>query len=109
NCRSCCSTQPTTELSPLSLHAALPISGYKQTISNALEEVENRIVQYSQIQQQLQLLVQAEALAHQATTLARTRHENGLIAYFERSEEHTSELQSRENLVCRLLLEKKKK
>src|SRR6266511_5906331 len=26
-----------------------------------------------------------------------------------RSEEHTSELQSRENLVCRLLLEKKKK
>src|SRR5690606_40144401 len=26
----------------------------------------------------------------------------------ERSEEHTSELQSRENLVCRLLLEKKK-
>src|SRR5690606_39346190 len=27
---------------------------------------------------------------------------------FIRSEEHTSELQSRENLVCRLLLEKKK-
>ena len=26
-----------------------------------------------------------------------------------RSEEHTSELQSRTNLVCRLLLEKKKK
>src|SRR5690606_41181640 len=26
----------------------------------------------------------------------------------QRSEEHTSELQSRENLVCRLLLEKKK-
>src|SRR5690606_23602311 len=34
------------------------------------------------------------------------------VAYFGmgcfRSEEHTSELQSRENLVCRLLLEKKK-
>src|SRR5207302_4403389 len=29
-------------------------------------------------------------------------------AVVERSEEHTSELQSRENLVCRLLLEKKK-
>src|SRR5207302_9864944 len=28
---------------------------------------------------------------------------------FSRSEEHTSELQSRENLVCRLLLEKKNK
>src|SRR5436309_12688179 len=30
------------------------------------------------------------------------------IPYQWRSEEHTSELQSRENLVCRLLLEKKK-
>src|SRR5690606_10721932 len=30
------------------------------------------------------------------------------IAALGRSEEHTSELQSRENLVCRLLLEKKK-
>src|SRR5436309_4003610 len=29
-------------------------------------------------------------------------------SYAARSEEHTSELQSRENLVCRLLLEKKK-
>src|SRR2546427_925278 len=29
--------------------------------------------------------------------------------YFHRSEEHTSELQSQSNLVCRLLLEKKKK
>src|SRR5690606_40885814 len=32
----------------------------------------------------------------------------GNTYYFNRSEEHTSELQSRENLVCRLLLEKKK-
>src|SRR5699024_1290554 len=31
-----------------------------------------------------------------------------LEAYFQRSEEHTSELQSRFDLVCRLLLEKKK-
>src|SRR5436309_15263401 len=31
------------------------------------------------------------------------------LAPAQRSEEHTSELQSRENLVCRLLLEKKKK
>src|SRR5690606_41335941 len=31
------------------------------------------------------------------------------VAGRDRSEEHTSELQSRENLVCRLLLEKKKK
>src|SRR3712207_8006248 len=32
-----------------------------------------------------------------------------LIQRAERSEEHTSELQSRQYLVCRLLLEKKKK
>src|SRR5690606_41133610 len=34
-----------------------------------------------------------------------------LVVFFGamRSEEHTSELQSRENLVCRLLLEKKKR
>src|SRR5690606_40853712 len=31
------------------------------------------------------------------------------LPLYERSEEHTSELQSRENLVCRLLLEKKNK
>src|SRR5690606_40807870 len=30
------------------------------------------------------------------------------LRVLDRSEEHTSELQSRENLVCRLLLEKKK-
>src|SRR2546430_9564238 len=32
-----------------------------------------------------------------------------LLGTWERSEEHTSELQSQSNLVCRLLLEKKKK
>src|SRR5436309_6581012 len=41
------------------------------------------------------------------------RHQVGklivALAQGDRSEEHTSELQSRENLVCRLLLEKKKK
>src|SRR3712207_8926584 len=35
--------------------------------------------------------------------------EGALNAYERRSEEHTSELQSRQYLVCRLLLEKKKK
>src|SRR5690606_41606028 len=34
---------------------------------------------------------------------------SGYVERLHRSEEHTSELQSRENLVCRLLLEKKKK
>src|SRR5690606_40025961 len=39
--------------------------------------------------------------------LIKFRQQYGLRR-FARSEEHTSELQSRENLVCRLLLEKKK-
>src|SRR5437588_3886452 len=35
--------------------------------------------------------------------------QNGIIGNDVRSEEHTSELQSHSDLVCRLLLEKKKK
>src|SRR5690606_40771235 len=42
-----------------------------------------------------------ERISHSAGALTQT-------ALTRRSEEHTSELQSRENLVCRLLLEKKK-
>src|SRR5690606_39351246 len=41
------------------------------------------------------------------TPLEKERYDAALRR--KRSEEHTSELQSRENLVCRLLLEKKKK
>src|SRR5947207_10552559 len=33
---------------------------------------------------------------------------DAVVAYLQRSEEHTSELQSHSDLVCRLLLEKKK-
>src|SRR3712207_8543355 len=39
---------------------------------------------------------------------ARTNIQDGCVLHA-RSEEHTSELQSRQYLVCRLLLEKKKK
>src|SRR5205814_7868728 len=41
--------------------------------------------------------------------LGRQRHQLESIALEQRSEEHTSELQSLRHLVCRLLLEKKKK
>src|SRR2546427_3853265 len=37
------------------------------------------------------------------------REQSHAVGQLERSEEHTSELQSQSNLVCRLLLEKKKK
>src|SRR5690606_40717683 len=53
------------------------------------------------------------ALLHQELGLAGVELEHPVadeaVAIAGRSEEHTSELQSRENLVCRLLLEKKKK
>src|SRR5436309_13949455 len=68
-------------------------------------------------------LFRSEVEARQATIIAqfnadtaqltkeitdlRARREIELVSCA-RSEEHTSELQSRENLVCRLLLEKKK-
>src|SRR5206468_10655477 len=38
----------------------------------------------------------------------KARIDNPLLCEEDRSEEHTSELQSRSDLVCRLLLEKKK-
>src|SRR3712207_7516071 len=41
--------------------------------------------------------------------LAVTEQHGGPAGHRDRSEEHTSELQSRQYLVCRLLLEKKKK
>src|SRR5699024_11758469 len=43
------------------------------------------------------------------TMFERTSQENQALQQHVRSEEHTSELQSRFDLVCRLLLEKKKK
>src|SRR5690242_21026070 len=45
---------------------------------------------------------------NQTSFLVRARS-SALRASIDRSEEHTSELQSHVNLVCRLLLEKKKK
>src|SRR2546430_13270892 len=46
--------------------------------------------------------------ASSAAAAARRRDASACCAALPRSEEHTSELQSQSNLVCRLLLEKKK-
>src|SRR2546430_3456067 len=51
----------------------------------------------------LQLAKAENAVGHNEATL------NAIAKTAARSEEHTSELQSQSNLVCRLLLEKKKK
>src|SRR5690625_4225416 len=49
-----------------------------------------------------------EKITHVLAVIAAARRSDPLLAHSIRSEEHTSELQSRGHLVCRLLLEKKK-
>src|SRR3712207_8103823 len=84
----------TTEIYTLSLHDALPIFvGELQGIDDP--------------QELLEVASRGGRIGDgQAHLLARVDHEDR--AHGERSEEHTSELQSRQYLVCRLLLEKKK-
>src|SRR5690606_40995511 len=55
----------------------------------------------------LPILVNVFAIADQRFIFLAFLNSNALPISKYRSEEHTSELQSRENLVCRLLLEKK--
>src|SRR2546422_11758460 len=66
---------------------------------------------YTTLFRSLDALLQRRLLArHRLGALGRLEGERALApALPERSEEHTSELQSRLHLVCRLLLEKKKK
>src|SRR3712207_8634436 len=53
-------------------------------------------------------VVEAEPLDEVAVARRRQADHPDVVAEEVRSEEHTSELQSRQYLVCRLLLEKKK-
>src|SRR3712207_6973845 len=82
----------TTEIYTLSLHDALPIYEARANSSTA-RHLASYVEEYGVANTSMQ---QASAL----TSL------NGKPLI--RSEEHTSELQSRQYLVCRLLLEKKK-
>src|SRR5262249_61581032 len=84
---------PPTEISTLSLHDALPISG-KIVLHMACCEEHARHRQNALRAARAQPL---EAVAKRILAVP------GML----RSEEHTSELQSLTNLVCRLLLEKK--
>src|SRR5439155_22096537 len=87
---------PTTEISTLSLHDALPIWDYAEALAAA--DKAKPLLWAAAAQIQLLDYFYYTALAVAAL------HEKAA-----RSEEHTSELQSRGHLVCRLLLEKKKK
>src|SRR5438445_8962572 len=71
---------------PLSLHDALPISISARSGSRSRASTRS-----------------SRSSTRRSSSPARA------VRHAERSEEHTSELQSRQYLVCRLLLEKKKK
>src|SRR3712207_7045584 len=80
----------TTEIYTLSLHDALPISAHAEP--------------------RIRLHLRGDARgAHAGVGQGHHRHRRLFaLRVRRRSEEHTSELQSRQYLVCRLLLEKKK-
>src|SRR5690349_21980457 len=95
----------TTEIYTLSLHDALPIYA-RQNLQKALEQLRKQEQKQQKPQQQKQQQKKHEPKP-QPSKLTKEDADNKLRAL--RSEEHTSELQSRRDLVCRLLLEKKKK
>src|SRR3712207_8382229 len=96
----------TTEIYTLSLHDALPIS-LGQPRGPVLPPRAGRRGRARQpgVGVLGQLVVDAVA---GLLVARRVDHRGDVAARGERSEEHTSELQSRQYLVCRLLLEKKK-
>src|SRR5690606_41519773 len=95
----------TPDTHPLSLHDALPIS---LEVGEALPEHRaNRFGEPLRAPKCRDHDADQGHAARTVTSFARSVIGTGRTG--DRSEEHTSELQSRENLVCRLLLEKKKK
>src|SRR3712207_8242087 len=88
----------TTEIYTLSLHDALPISG--------IDVEPGRGQAQPQVDRPAAELGRGRQLGGAGQRLLAQVYGRGPAE--ERSEEHTSELQSRQYLVCRLLLEKKK-
>src|SRR5262249_61471436 len=94
----------TTQIYPLSLHDALPISAPTIALTHDIDDVDSvfpgdaAINVYRIVQESLNNIVKHSGARAASVTVRREA----------RSEEHTSELQSLTNLVCRLLLEKKK-
>src|SRR5439155_18706376 len=96
-------TPPPPEPYTLSLHAALPISGYHR----AAAVVGHRGRSPHAIMRPRSAAAIPCYAPYRAGSSATARPCSGTVRRV-RSEEHTSELQSRGHLVCRLLLEKKK-
>src|SRR3712207_8443502 len=91
----------TTEIYTLSLHDALPILLQQRGLALGRRAQDAQVAARHPVARELG--DRPDDLALGLVVVARARAQ--LAA---RSEEHTSELQSRQYLVCRLLLEKKK-
>src|SRR5690606_40323793 len=103
----CCTRPPPTALSTLSLHDALPICCQRDR-GCLPHSLERGALRHRPAQAVARHPGRGEAVCRcRARRLGDSGHRRGWATH-RRSEEHTSELQSRENLVCRLLLEKKK-
>src|SRR2546430_11774887 len=91
----------TTEIYTLSLHDALPISITTRAERQGAHYVLNGVKQFITSGKNADI-----AVVFAVTDKAAGKR--GISAFVvPRSEEHTSELQSQSNLVCRLLLDKK--
>src|SRR3712207_8841482 len=91
-----------TEIYPLSLHDALPIS-----IAALVHAVQAPIARPRSSGSKTIVMIASVLGTSSAPAIPWSARPT--IRTSVRSEEHTSELQSRQYLVCRLLLEKKKK
>src|SRR3712207_8972475 len=89
----------TTEIYTLSLHDALPISLVAELL--LLVGLERSVVHHRAGHRQ-----HVEGDRPHVLDRLREGHGRPVVRELGRSEEHTSELQSRQYLVCRLLLEK---
>src|SRR5207247_11221150 len=97
-----------TDASALSLHDALPI--YKYWAAALLPDTSARLkARFLAEEPGPKVRYQADYLQDpQTVAIGGTGSANARLFAGARSEEHTSELQSRVDLVCRLLLEKQK-
>src|SRR5688572_31825648 len=89
---------------PLSLHDALPIFVVAREL---VQRRPDAVDDAGRVPREELEREQRGSAARRALVLEPAAQQLDLLAV--RSEEHTSELQSQSNLVCRLLLEKKKK
>src|SRR5690606_13893464 len=117
----CVGLVPTREYDAIVRRAALFLEGRSTELvdemGQAMESASGRLEfeQAAQLRDQIAAIRRVQARQYvegeqvEMDVLACVMEQGTACVLLMRSEEHTSELQSRENLVCRLLLEKKKK